>query len=214
MTNYKKPYLVGISGGSASGKTLFLKSLREKFSEQELCIVSQDNYYRPPALHIKDENGEVNYDLPECIEALEFISDIEKLSRGEKVKRKEYLFQLPEGVVPRELEFSPAPVIVVEGLFIFCLEEMFRKFELRLFIEAADEIKLRRRLHRDTNERGIPEHQVRYQWTNHVLPSYRKYLLPYKDSCDVVINNNDHFNNSLQLLVNHFRTLLNANGIK
>ena len=75
-TNY--PYLVGISGGSASGKTRFLHSLRELFSASELCIISQDNYYRSSEHHIYDHNGQVNFDLPECIDYARFIADLQE----------------------------------------------------------------------------------------------------------------------------------------
>lgn len=202
-----QPYLVGITGGSASGKTSFLRSLQALFPTSDLCIISQDNYYNGPEHHIKDENGEVNYDLPECIDYESFLNDLHQLKRGEVVKRKEYKFQLVDGE-PDTLVFTPAPVIVIEGLFIFWFEEIFRALDLKVFIDAADDVKLERRINRDTSERGIPHEQVIYQWHNHVLPAYEKYLLPFKNAADMIINNNEHFNNSLQVLVNHFHTLL------
>ena len=86
----KRPYLVGISGGSASGKTSFLKALREQFSNQELCMVSQDNYYKLAYEHQKDENGHTNFDLPDCVDLEAFAVDIEKLSKGETIQRHEF----------------------------------------------------------------------------------------------------------------------------
>lgn len=202
-----KPYLVGITGGSASGKTRFLESLEKIFAPHELCILSQDHYYRSAEFHIRDENGEVNYDLPECIDYARFISDLEALGRGETIEIKEYLFQQTD-VEPRLLKFYPARVIVIEGLFIFYFEEIFKLLDLKVFIDAADDVKLQRRIKRDTTERGIPYEQVLYQWTNHVLPAYEKYLLPFKNASDMIVNNNEHFNNSLKVLENHFRHIL------
>ena len=89
MSSSRRPYLIGITGGSASGKTHFLNSLRSIFSESEVCIISQDNYYKTAFEHKRDENGHINFDLPECVDLHQFAVDIAKLGRGEKVEREE-----------------------------------------------------------------------------------------------------------------------------
>jgi uridine kinase len=204
----KKPYLLGITGGSASGKTRFLRELGERFSREEVCILSQDNYYNPPERHVKDEKGHTNYDLPESIDLDAFAADIERLVKGETVRRKEYMFQ-NEGVDPQVLEFRPAPIVIVEGLFIFSTPEIARQFDLKVFIDASEHLQLERRLRRDTEERNIPADFVLYQWEYHVMPSFNKYLLPHKQDADMIINNNTHFNNSLKVVEAWFRQLLN-----
>ncbi len=203
----KKPYIIGITGGSASGKTRFLKELGILFSKEEICVLSQDNYYRTAHNHAKDEKGHINYDLPDCIDLDAFKDDIEKLCRGELVKRREYRFQHEEQHGDW-MEFRPAPIIIVEGLFIFYRHDISDKFDLKIFIDASEAIQLQRRLTRDTSERNIPADFVLYQWENHVMPAFRQYLLPYKATADMIINNNDHFNNSLNVIENHFRTIL------
>lgn len=202
------PYLVGITGGSASGKTLFLQALQREFGAEKLCLLSQDNYYRSPEFQQKDENGWINFDLPECIDYTSFIGDLNQLRENKAVVRNEYLFQVT-GKEPQPLRFHPSPIIVIEGLFIFYFENIFKQLDLKVFIDAADDVKLERRLKRDTSERGIPHDQVIYQWRNHVLPAYEKYLLPFKNAADMIINNNDHFNNSLEVLKDHFHAVLN-----
>jgi uridine kinase len=197
-----KPYLIGISGGSASGKTSFLNALKEKFSENELCIISQDNYYKLAYEHSKDENGHINFDLPECVDLDAFATDLEKIHRGETIYRHEYRFQHEEQKGPL-LTFEPAPIIVCEGLFIFYYARIFEQFDLKIFVNAAEEIALERRIKRDVAERNISEAFALYQWKNHVLPSYQKYLLPFMAQADMIINNNTHFNNSLQVISDH-----------
>src|ERR1043166_1023902 len=157
-----KPYLVGISGGSASGKTHFLKQAMQEMHGLDLCLVSQDNYYRPLSAQPRDAKGEVNFDLPECIHLDEFANDLEKLHRGETVHRREYLFQHydKEG---RMLEFKPSPVIICEGLFIFYHADIFKQFDLKIFINADEDIALKRRLKRDVEERNIDRDFVLYQ---------------------------------------------------
>jgi uridine kinase len=207
MSKLTKPYLVGITGGSASGKTRFLNELGSLFNQNEVCILSQDNYYKTHNNHVKDELGHINYDLPSCIDLDAFHDDILKLCNNEIVKRREYRFQHEEQH-GEWLEFYPAPIIIVEGLFIFYKEEIFKHFDLKLFIDASEELQLQRRIKRDTMERNIPHDFVLYQWKNHVMPAFEQYLLPYKEKADMIINNNDHFNNSLKVVEDHFRSRL------
>jgi uridine kinase len=195
----QKPYLVGISGGSASGKTSFLKALRDQFSETELCMVSQDNYYKLAYEHQKDENGHTNFDLPDCVDLDAFAADIERLSRGEVIQRHEYLFQ-HENQQGDLLTFKPAPIIICEGLFIFYHEKIFSQFDLKIFINAEEELALQRRIARDVAERNISENFVLYQWKHHVMPSYQRYLLPFMAQADMIINNNTHFGTSLEVV--------------
>ncbi len=203
----KKPYLVGITGGSASGKTRFLNQLGEMFSREEVCVLSQDNYYKSAQEQIRDEQGHINYDLPEGLDLDDFRNDIFKLSQGEVVKRREYRFQHEEQR-GEWMEFRPAPIVIIEGLFIFYRDDIFNQFDLKIFIDAQDEIKLNRRLSRDTAERNIPADFVLYQWENHVMPAYRQYLLPYKEQADMIIHNNTNFNNSLKVVQDHFGKIL------
>ncbi|MBU3661661.1 MAG: uridine kinase [Bacteroidetes bacterium] len=195
----QKPYLVGISGGSASGKTSFLRALRDTFTEDELCMVSQDNYYKLAYEHQKDENGHTNFDLPECVDLEAFAADLTLLARGETVYRHEYLFQ-HENQKGELLSFKPAPIIICEGLFIFYHAKIFEQFDLKIFINAKEELALQRRLARDVAERNISESFVLYQWEKHVKPAYQQYLLPFMAEADMIINNNTHFQTSLQVL--------------
>jgi len=203
-----KPYLVGISGGSASGKTYFLKSLRDLFSESELCIISQDNYYKSNCQHKLDENGNINFDLPECIELEEFSQDIRNLGNNKTIYRNEYLFQ-HENQRGKLLKFKPAPIIVCEGLFIYYHKDLLEQFDLKLFISADENIAFQRRLKRDVAERNISEEYVVYQWNNHVVPAYKKYLLPFMAQADIIVNNNNNnLQNSLALVEGFFREKL------
>lgn len=202
-----KPYLVGITGGSASGKTHFLKCLRSLFTESELCIVSQDNYYKPAQSHFKDENGHINFDLPDCIDLEAFAKDIADLRNNKTIFRHEYRFQhhQQQGDL---LAFHPAPIIICEGLFIFYHAALFNQFDVKIFINSDEDIALQRRLKRDVAERNINEDYVLYQWKNHVMPAYQKYLLPFMAQADIIINNNTHFDNSLNILKHHFHKIL------
>ncbi|HEY2581357.1 MAG TPA: uridine kinase [Mucilaginibacter sp.] len=187
-----KPFVIGIAGGSGSGKTFFLKCFLEHFTKDEVCLVSQDDYYFPVAHNMTpDEIRLYNFDLPTTVDREHFQEDISKLISGETLYKKEYTFNNPD-VVPKMLEIKPAPIIIVEGLFILHFREIARLLDLKIFIEADDNIALQRRLKRDLIERGYSHDDVMYRWINHVTPAYNEFLLPFRDECDQVITNNTH----------------------
>lgn len=200
----RKHYVVGIAGGSASGKTSFLHQLKEMLPAGTVSIISQDNYYKPKVEQQLDENGEVNFDLPTSIDKDAFFIDIQKLLNGESIRFHEYTFNNSERA-PREIIIDPAPIIVVEGLFVFHYPEIRHLLDLRLYLDVREDIKLQRRIKRDRDERGYPEAVVRYQWEHHVLPSFKKFLKPYRDDSHIIITNNITFDKGLSVLTDHLR---------
>ncbi|TRX61261.1 uridine kinase [Fulvivirga sp. M361] len=194
-----KPFLVGITGGSASGKTMFLNSLLHLFDSRDICLISQDNYYFPRDQQPVDENGVKNFDTPQSIDSAAFSSDIRKIKAGEGFQRQEYTFNNPK-VVPKLLKFSPAPLVIVEGLFVMHFPELNELMDLRLFIDAKAHVKLKRRIIRDKVERGYDLDDVLYRFEKHVMPTYDKYLAPMKEQADIIIPNNKSFDRALEVL--------------
>jgi uridine kinase len=197
-------YVIGIAGGSASGKTSFLRQMEEEMPKGSICMVSQDNYYKPKAEQKRDSQGEVNYDLPTSIDQTVFQRDVQALIRGEAIQKLEYTFNTP-GKEPQVITVEPAPIIVVEGLFVFHYKEIRDLLDLRVYLDVREEIKLQRRIQRDAEERGYSEQTVRYQWDHHVLPSYKKFLKPYRDEAHVIITNNITYDKGLLVLCDHLR---------
>lgn len=186
-----KPFVIGIAGGSGSGKTFFLHCFLNHFTTNEVCLVSQDDYYIPVGEMSEEENKLYNFDLPSTIDDALFLKDIESLLSGETVYKKEYTFN-NAAATPKLLEIKSAPIIIVEGLFILHFKEIADRLDLKIFIDTEEEIALKRRLKRDLAERGYPEESILYKWFNHVVPAFKEYLLPYKNECDKVISNNTH----------------------
>jgi uridine kinase len=187
-----KPYIIGIAGGSGSGKTFFLNCFLNHFKKEEVCLVSQDDYYIPVADNMTpEENRLYNFDLPHTIDRDHFIQDINKLIAGQSFTKKEYCFGNPNAV-PKMLEIKPAPIIIVEGLFIMHFRDIAELLDMKIFIDADEDVALQRRLKRDLIERGYSQDDVMYKWINHVVPAYKEYLLPYMGECDKVIRNNSH----------------------
>jgi uridine kinase len=195
-------YLLGVAGGSGSGKTTLIRALRERLPAGTICLVSQDDYYLPIDRQQVDANGKVNFDLPEGIDLDRLADDLRCLAKGETIYRREYTFNL-ESAEPKWMEVRSAPVIVVEGLFVMHHAPVRDLFDLKVFIEASEEVQLQRRLDRDARERGYGEEAVRYQWQHHVMPAYREYLLPYRAQCDLHVINEQRFDKAFTVLCDH-----------
>ncbi|MFM8913271.1 MAG: uridine kinase [Flammeovirgaceae bacterium] len=200
-----KPYTIGITGGSGSGKTFFLQGLSSMFQPEDICLISQDNYYKPRNQQPVDENGVQNFDLPVSIDREAFLIDLLKIKSGQNVTKKEYTFNNPN-TEPKLLEFKAAPIIIVEGLFVQFFEEIEKELDLRIFIEAKDHVKLGRRIKRDQVERGYDLDDVLYRYQFHVMPIYESQIEPLKHQADLVIPNNSNFARALEVLVNFLKT--------
>jgi uridine kinase len=194
-----EPYLVGITGGSASGKSYFIDQLLSRIDNNSICLVSQDHYYRSRDAQPLDEKGVKNFDLPESIDLDLFAEDIKKLKSGQQVEKQEYVYNNPEKK-PRTLLFEPAPIIVIEGLFVFYAKEIYNSLDLKIFIDAKEHIKLKRRIRRDNDERGYDLDDVLYRFEKHVIPTFERYILPYKDEADIIIPNNNDFKQGLDVI--------------
>ena len=202
-----KPFIVGITGGSASGKTSFLRGVLNAFMEEQICLISQDNYYRNLNEIAVDDQGIHNFDLPETIDHHLYAQHIEQLRNGQSIQQMEYTFNNPN-IVPKLLTFYPAPIIIVEGIFVFHFRELADQMDLKIFIDAKNSIKLERRVKRDAEERGYDLDDVMYRWKYHVKPTYKQYIKPYRAEADIVIPNNVHYQKGLNVVIEFLKTKL------
>jgi uridine kinase len=193
------PYIIGITGGSGSGKTRFIEKVIHGLGDDMVCFISQDNYYRPRNEQPIDKNGVQNFDKPESIDIHKFVGDIEGLLQGKSIHIKEYSFNNPDRET-RDLIFKPAPVIILEGIFIFHIESIRNLIDLKVFIDAREHIMLKRRIIRDEEERGYDLEDVLYRYENHVMPAFNSYILPYKEDCDIIINNHSGFEGGIKVM--------------
>lgn len=171
------------------------------FTEEELCILSQDDYYLPREQQYRDHNNEFNFDLPKSFDKKKFRKDIERLISGETVIIKEYTFNNRDAE-PKILTFRPAPVLVIEGLFVLYFKKIAPMLDLKVFINAKENLKIIRRIMRD---------QARAMWLSArrrvvQIPApcaalLQRFIQPYKEEADLVVNNNEDFERGLEVLV-------------
>ena len=207
ISRVKKPFTIGITGGSGSGKTFFLDGLSSHFAPRQLTLISQDNYYKPRDQQPLDQNEVKNFDLPESIDREAFVRDVTALKLGKTVTKQEYTFNNPARQ-PRMLVFEPAPILVVEGLFVQYFDEISRELDLKVFIEAKDHVKLGRRIRRDQLDRGYDLDDVLYRYQHHVMPVYEGLIEPLKHRADLIVPNNQGFSHALTVLAGYLKTLL------
>ena len=183
--------IIGICGGSGSGKTTLLRRISEKFSKFSPTVFSMDNYYLSIEKQHIDEEGKVNFDLPTALNKEKLIRDFLALKNGESIEVKEYHFNSPpEKNVLITLE--PSEIIIIEGLFLFEYEEIKKNLDYSIFVEVDLDVQLDRRLYRDQETRGYSHEDIMYQWNNHVLPCYQKFLLPYVEEANFKFVNDHH----------------------
>ncbi len=203
----QKPYIIGIAGNSGSGKTYFLNCFLKHFKPGEASFISLDNYYIPANTKTKEENKLYNFDIPSAFNKDAFYNDIKSLIKGKTVSKEEYTFNNPL-LESKTLEIKPAPILIIEGLFIFHYNEINTLIDHRIFMYTDEKTALKRRIKRDFIERGYNEEEVLYKWNNHVIPAYHEYLLPFKESCNQVIDNNIENEEDIDIISKEISTYL------
>ena len=198
----KQPHLIGIAGGSCSGKTTFACRLAEQL-DVPTSILPIDAYYRDLSLYTPEERAGWNFDAPEAIEHSLLLRDITCLANGEGIDRPEYDFtRHVRSTVTVHVE--PSDYILLEGLFALYWESVRELLQTKLFIDVPDALSLSRRMERDVRERGRTEASVLQQYEETVRPMYLQYCASTRPYADLVLLGNDSLEHAvdqtLQLL--------------
>lgn len=199
--------IIGICGGSGSGKTTLLKRISNELKHLNPSIFSMDNYYLPIEKQQLDQNGQYNFDLPTALDRNKLFSDLEKLKKGETIEVKEYHFNAPPDKNTL-ITIHPSNIIIVEGLFLFYYEEVRKLIDYSIFMEVDHATQLDRRLYRDLETRGYDREEIIYQWENHVLPCYEKYLLPFEGQADFRFHNDSRADDEFERLMYELNKLI------
>jgi len=192
--------IIGICGGSGSGKTTLLKRLCVELKQHQPSVFSMDNYYLPIDQQQRDAKGEVNFDLPTALDRTKLHKDLQQLINGKSIEVREYHFNAPPDRITL-LTIHPSEIIIVEGLFLFHYTEIRELLDFSIFMEVDPEIQLDRRLYRDQDSRGYSREAIIYQWNEHVMPCYKKYLQPYESLADFRFHNDTRADEEFERLM-------------
>ncbi|MEX1192771.1 MAG: AAA family ATPase [Brumimicrobium sp.] len=192
--------VIGICGGSGSGKTTLLNRLSEHYSNYSPSVFSMDNYYKPIEEQIKDNNGVVNFDLPTALNQEKLESDLKKLISGESIEVFEYQFNAGNNKHVL-ITIDPSDLIIVEGLFVFEYEKVYKMLDFSIFVDVDPAIQLDRRIYRDQESRGYTRSEILYQWENHVIPCYDQFLAPHETKADFIYHNDSRSESDFKRLL-------------
>ena len=185
-----KPFLIGIGGGTGSGKTTLTLGIAQEFSNLGVCILQQDAYYLDRSHLSEEERQSVNYDEPSAIDHEMLLSHLKGLLSGQSVRKPRYSFVSHTRVGEGE-SVDSRPVIVLEGLFALWEPRIRSVLDLKVFLDADPDVRLIRRLRRDVEERGRTVESVITQYIQSVRPMYQRYIGPTKAHADLVVDTTD-----------------------
>jgi len=194
-----KPFVIGICGGSGSGKTTLLRKLKNTLGQERVSVFTMDNYYLPKEQQAKDKNNVINFDLPTALDEKKLNEDLSAIVGGQNIEVKEYFFNAPVNHT-KTILIHPKEILIVEGLFLFHFEFVKKMLDFSIYVEVSPKHQLSRRIERDQKTRGYSKEDITYQWYEHVVPCFEKYILPYKHEASFIFKNDDTAKENVALL--------------
>lgn len=205
----KKPLVVGIAGGSGSGKTTVAQKILSGIQHYSTSLLDQDSYYKYyDDLSFEQRQG-INFDHPNALDFELFDQHLNALLNGETIQKPVYNFTIYNRS-DKTIELQPAQVILVEGILIFENAALRDKMDMRVFVDTDDDIRFIRRLSRDVKERGRTIENVIAQYTNQVRPMHLTFVEPSKRYADVIIPRGGHNEVAINMVVSDILFKLNA----
>ena len=198
-----KTLVIGIAGGSGSGKTTLVRALVQKFGD-DITVISHDNYYRRHDELTLEEREKLNYDRPEAFETELLIEHLRRLRQGETVYCPTYDFTVHNRGT-EILQIEPKKVIVVEGILIFADPALRGEMDIRIFVDADDDVRLCRRIKRDVRKRGRTLESVIEQYLNTVKPMHERYVEPSKKYANLVVPEGGKNLIALEMIIGHIQ---------
>jgi uridine kinase len=201
--------IIGICGGTGSGKTTVANRILESVTKDEVVFLQQDSYYRDLDRMPLDFRRKINFDHPDAIDNDHLVEHVCALRRGEAVELPIYDFRTHSRRL-ETLHTEPQPIIIIEGILIFADQRLLDEMDIKVYVDTPDDIRFIRRLRRDIAERGRTVESVIEQYLATVRPMHMQFVEPSKRYADVIIPEGGHNLVSIQLLSGRIRERLAA----
>ena len=204
-----RPIVIGIAGGSGSGKTTVALRLAESFVNRRVVILHHDSYYRNRPELALEERRRLNFDHPDSFENELLVEHLEALRHGHSIQRPTYSYE-NHCREDRTVKVGPAAIILLEGIQVLSVPEIREKLDIKLFIDCAADERLVRRILRDIHERGRSVHSVLDQYESTVRPMHLQFVEPSKRWADLIIPRGGFNEVAIDMIVSKMREVLDA----
>ncbi len=201
--------ILGIAGGTGSGKTTVVEQILNEITPDEVCVISQDSYYNATDDLSYDQRTKINFDHPSSIDFKLLVEDLKLLKSGKVIEQPIYSF-VSHNRIKDTLKTHPRKVVIVEGILIFNNKELLDLFDIKIFVHADADERLIRRMRRDIKERGRDMEEVLDRYQNTLKPMHQQFIEPTKNFADIIIPN-DKYNT---VAVDIVRTVINEKLLK
>ena len=208
-----KVMVIGIAGGTGSGKTTITRKLMQRFGA-DVSVIYHDNYYKAHHNMPYEERAKLNYDQPDAFDTDQLIEAVRALKKGRSVICPVYDYSIHDRS-EKTVTVKPARVVIVEGILIFENRELCSLMDIKVFVDADADVRILRRIVRDVRDRGRSLESVVNQYLNTVKPMHEKYVEPSKRNADIIVPEGGHNRVALELLKERVRAHLegkSANG--
>lgn len=198
--------IIGIAGPSAGGKTTVTRKICERFSDENITVISYDDYYREKKSFGESDRSKINYDHPNAFDTELLLKHLMQLKNNEPIKKPIYDFTVSDRSSEYEL-IEPTEIIIVEGLFTLLDKELLKLLDIKLYVETDSDECFIRRLVRDMNERERSLDSVINQYLSTVKPMYRQFIEPTRKYADIIIprgGDNDVAIDLIQIKINSY----------
>ena len=201
------PVIIGIAGGSGSGKTTVIRRITEALRPSSISVIEHDAYYKDLRHLSAEERQSLNFDHPDSLDTPLLLSHIRQLLAGQTIHKPTYDFnrhlRLEETIV-----IHPKPVIIVDGILVLAERELANLMDIKIFVDTDADVRLLRRIRRDIEERGRSIENILSQYEKTVRPMYLQFVEPSKRRADVIIPRGGHNNVAIEMVVARINNLL------
>jgi len=191
--------IIGIAGGTGSGKTTVVNKIIKELPTDEVSVISQDSYYKATDNLSYEQRTKINFDHPRAIDFELIIEHLKKLKAGKTINQPIYSF-VTHNRTKDVVKMHPRKVIIVEGILIFNNEELRNLFDIKIFVHADTDERLIRRIQRDINDRGRDINEVLSRYQNTLKPMHQQFIEPTKNYADIIIPNDRHNNVAIDIV--------------
>ena len=203
----KDVVVIGVAGGTGSGKSTLVKRLQEAFKNDDVATICHDFYYKAHPELSYEERTKLNYDHPAAFDTDMLVEHIRQLKEGKNVECPVYSF-VEHNRTTETLPVAPSKVIIIDGILIFENEELRDMMDIKVYVDTDADLRLARRILRDVRERGRSMESVKYQYTQTVKPMHEQFVEPSKRYADVIIPEGGFNSVAVSMLIQSIRSIV------